>query len=67
MLSILLQISLVLVALVVLGTVLKLIVLPFALVAGVIGFLAHNWLPIALVGGAIWWVNRQNRRRLPGG
>lgn len=63
----LLQVLLALVGLVFLAGVLKLIILPFALLAGLLGFFVHNWLPIALVGGAIWFFNSQRQKQLPGG
>lgn len=63
----LLQVLLALVGLVVLAGVLKLIALPFALLAGLLGLLVHSWLPIALVGGAIWFFNYQRQKQLPGG
>ncbi|WP_164929355.1 hypothetical protein [Gloeobacter violaceus] len=67
MLSLFLKLALVLFTLVVLGTALKIVVLPLAFVAGLLGFLAQYALPIALVGGVIWLIRRdRSQKRLPG-
>ncbi|AGY56607.1 hypothetical protein [Gloeobacter kilaueensis] len=66
MLSLLLQIGLVLVVLAVLGVAFKILVLPLALLAGLVGFVLHNALPIAIVGGIVWWIASKQQKRLPG-
>jgi hypothetical protein len=62
MLSVLFQIVAVLVVLAVLGVVFKIVAIPFVL----LGFLTHNFLPIALVGGGLWWYFNSRQKRLPG-
>jgi hypothetical protein len=62
MLSVLFQIVAVLVVLAVLGVVFKIVAIPFVL----LGFLTHNFLPVALVGGSLWWYFNSRQKRLPG-
>ncbi len=63
MLSALFSIVAVVVVLAVLGVVFKIIAIPFVL----IGFVTHNFLPIALVGGGLWWYFNSRQKQLPGG
>ena len=66
MLSLLLQLGLALVILSVLGVALKIVVFPIALVVGLLGFIAQNLLPIAVVGGVAWYLAYRTQKRLPG-
>jgi hypothetical protein len=63
MLSALFSMAAVVVVLAVLGVVFKIIAIPFML----IGFVTHNLLPVALIGGGLWWYFNRRQKQLPGG